>query len=555
MLEITTEVDVVDGKPYLRAVGRIDGKMVHVDEFNPANASRRRRAAQQFAEVAGDTSKAPEIERKFLAALDEAMKSAPPDAVDVSKIVRPDLLITPQVVGLSVAQSVIIEGTPAGKWMLHLLWADGRREVRDLPNSLDLPDGSKLWIHPVPADPTASTLPGWSSRGRKAWEFGADAPDPARVFRRLCEAFTRFIELPDVESPGAIATLALWTMLSYVYPAWDAVPYIYVGGPLGSGKTRVFEVLARLVYRPVGSSNLTAAYLFRTLHDRGGSLLLDEAERLKESTSDAGEIRSILLAGYKRGGKATRLEPSGDTFKPVEFDCYGPKAIACITGLPPALASRCITVTMFRAAPGSEKPKRRVDADPKLWADLRDDLHALMLGPMGQAATELSQRTGVCKFSGRNFELWQPLMALASWLEERGERGVVDMVQAHAARATESATDDTTPDVDETLLRLLTEAVQDFEVPTAGHILMKAQQSEPDVFRRWTARTVAVHLKRYGLHSIKSNGVRSFRHITLDDLRRVQRHYGIDLGIGGENDGAAPSDPTAPTGPDSLPAA
>src|SRR4051794_26706692 len=132
MFRIETEVDIVDGRPYMRAVARVDGTMTHVDEFNPANAARRRKAAERFAKVAGDASRADEFERQFLSALDEAMKSPPPDPVDVMRIVRPDLFITPHVVGLSVAQSVIIDGAPGGKWQLHALWADGRREVCDL---------------------------------------------------------------------------------------------------------------------------------------------------------------------------------------------------------------------------------------------------------------------------------------------------------------------------------------------------------------------------------------------------------------------------------------
>jgi hypothetical protein len=39
---------------------------------------------------------------------------------------------------------------------------------------------------------------------------------------------------------------------------------------------------------------MTAPTLFRTLHDTGGTLLLDEAERLRDRTPDAGELRSIL---------------------------------------------------------------------------------------------------------------------------------------------------------------------------------------------------------------------------------------------------------------------
>jgi len=89
------------------------------------------------------------------------------------------------------------------------------------------------------------------------------------------------------------------------------------------------------------------------------ALLLDEAERLKQTGSpEIGDILSMLLAGNKRGGQATRLEPVGDTFETTRFDVFGPKAMTCVAGLPPALASRSISVRMFRAAPGSPKPRR-----------------------------------------------------------------------------------------------------------------------------------------------------------------------------------------------------
>ena len=59
---------------------------------------------------------------------------------------------------------------------------------------------------------------------------------------------------------------------------------------------------------------MTGAALFRTFHTQGGCLLLDEAERLRNTQDPAtAEILSMLLAGYKRGGTATRLEPVGDT--------------------------------------------------------------------------------------------------------------------------------------------------------------------------------------------------------------------------------------------------
>ena len=80
---------------------------------------------------------------------------------------------------------------------------------------------------------------------------------------------------------------------------------------------------------------------------------------------------------------------------------------------------------MFRALPGSDKPRRRIDAAPEKWQALRDDLHMLTLAN-GEQWLELAERTSACPImSGRNFELWQPLLALAAWLDDRGANGLL----------------------------------------------------------------------------------------------------------------------------------
>ena len=522
------------------ARGRVrafDGdKLLHEDTVDLGGARSRERFAKMVAEKRGAPGSVAEIDALLLAKLAELReeaKQASTQAVvfDVNSIVRPDLFIRPEVIGLSVAQPVLVNGKPVGKWKLYLLWENGEREVRDLPATLDLPDGSKLYFDPYPADPTVSTAPGWTSAARERWLNGEKPPDPAAVFRRLCAAIDTFIEFPEQHTTAMTATLALWVMLSYVYPAWNAVPYLYVGGPLGSGKSRVFEVLDRLVFRPLMSSNMTGPALFRTLHERGGTLLLDEAERLKEPGPEAGNLRDMLLAGYKASGKAIRMEPVGEGFLPREFQVYGPKALACINGLPPALASRCIQFIMFRAPPGSEKSKRHIDSDPKLWADLRDDLHALALGPMGLAVQTLSEIKDFCPFSNRNYELWQPLMALAAWVDEAGERGLLAIIQDYATNLIESSKDDATPDADETLLRILASEIQGGAAPTPGDILKKAKELEPEMFQRWQARGVSNALKRYSLLTNRSNGDRVYGSVTRADLRRVQQSYGVDLGV------------------------
>jgi hypothetical protein len=465
--------------------------------------------------------------------------------LDAGRIVRPERFIATDVSGLAVPSIIAVGERPVGQWRLYMKWRDGRRQAVRLPWSLDLPAGDgqstgrRLWIHPTPADPSARQTSGWSQAARRRWLSGGGLPDPAALFAAVCERFAHFLHLPAAKAPGTTATLALWVLLSYVYPAFDAVPYLFLGGPLGSGKSRVFEILARLTFRPLSSSNLSAAALFRTLHDRGGCLLLDEAERLKQTAApDVSELLSLLLAGYKRGGQATRLEPVGDTFRTVAFDVFGPKALACIAGLPPALASRAIPVMMFRSPPGSDKPRRRIDAEPERWQSLRDDLHALALDH-GPTWLELPKRAGVCPaMSGRDYELWQPLLSLADWIESHGAAGLLELVQQHALASIDEGCDDAAPDHDETLLRLLADAVRTGDAPTAAELLDAAQKQDARTFDKWTARAVAGHLKRYGLTTNKTAGRKVYGRVSPADLRAIQATYHLDLGFDDEPAGA-----------------
>src|SRR5262249_2445623 len=195
----------------------------------------------------------------------------------------------------------------------------------------------------------------------------------------------------------------------------------------------LFDVLARVVFRPLTTSNITAPSLFRTLHDRGGTVLFDEAERLRQGSPEVQELLSMFLAGYKRGGTATRLGAVGDSSRPVWFDVFGPKALACIAGLPPALSSRCIPVMMFRAAPGSEKPKRSLGGDGGEWALLRDDLHALAL-EWGREWLDLAGLPDVvpAEITNRDPALWHPPLALAALVPESGSSGLLSLVPEHA---------------------------------------------------------------------------------------------------------------------------
>ena len=531
-----------DGR--FRVTASHGGKVLHEDRMDVSSAVARKRFSIALV-AAAPVLKQSEIESELLTFLNDKRHEPIADAgeLDVSCIARPELGHHRAVSWILIPTVRMSGGRPSGVWRQYLRWHDdGRREVRDLDAAIVLPDGDRIWVHPQPAAPEPTMRPDWSAEARRRWTAGSETPNPADLWRRVLEQITHFLEFDPNEGPGLSAVLSLWVFLTYVFRgAWSSVPYLSIAGPLGSGKSVVLQVLARLVFRPIESSNVTAPLLFRSLHERGGTLLLDEAERLRDSKSpDAGELRSILLSGYKAGSPAMRLEKQGDTFRSVAFQCYGPKAVGSIAALPEALQSRCIRVGMFRAAPGSPIPRRRLDADPGEWQSLRDDLHAVTL-EYGPTWLDLAAQSDAApsELNGREFELWQPLLALAGWVESHGAENLTELVRSYALESTTSAADQAVPDGDELLLRLLAHHVVNATHGTlkAGDLLKSAREEDPTSFDSWSAKGVANALRRYGIQTKKGRGNagRTYRHVTAGSLTRIEQAYGFSLDVSPDN--------------------
>ncbi len=237
--------------------------------------------------------------------------------------------------------------------------------------ALDLPDSRRLWLHPSPSEPTPNTKSGWSTAARRRWLDGCAGADPAELFKAMAEMFPHFIDLPAAHAAGVTATAVCWAMLTYSYSAWDAVVFLHRRSP------RVWQVPAVRGAIAVGFPAVIVVKhdrppLFRTLHSQGGPRCWTKPSGCgTRKTRRQRKSLQCYSLGTRRAAQQRDLNPWATTdSRRYLSTCFGAKALACIAGLPPALASRCIPVTMFRSPPGSEKPRRRIDADPAGWQRL-----------------------------------------------------------------------------------------------------------------------------------------------------------------------------------------
>jgi hypothetical protein len=451
--------------------------------------------------------------------------------LDEAQIVRPERFVLPEVSGIAVPRRVTSKGKTFTEWQLMLRWSDGRREAIRLDEAIQVA-GKMVYLRPQCPAPEPNQIGRWSTDARQKWLAGEATLPADELCRQLIERYAKYLHLPSESGSGLLVLLACWTVLTYVYPVFDAIPYLAIGGPTGSGKTRVLDLLEQLAFRPLVTSNLTNSALFRHLDSYGGTALLDEAERFQNVHSpEVGELMSSLLAGYRRGKYVTKTETLGDgSHSPRHYCVSGPKAIACINALPPTLAARSISIPMLRCPQGCDKPRLRVEKDRETWSRLRDSLHAIAM-EYGDEWLSLPEREHVCpEMSGRNFELWQPVLAIAEWFEGHGAKKLLPVLRDFAIRSIESSREAATPGEDELLLQELAALVTGGSRPTAKEVLLAVMQKEPHLFHRWHAKRAAVTLARYGFRTRPSQG-RNVYDPSDDDLRRVQDAYAIDLGL------------------------
>src|SRR2546427_2970813 len=135
-----------------------------------------------------------------------------------------------------------------------------------------------------------------------------------------------------------------YVLFTWVYDAFNELPYLRLRGDTGSGKTRFLLTVGSLCYKPIFASGAsTVSPLFRILDSMRGTLIVDEGDF--RFSDEKAELVKILNNGNGRGFPVLRSESvSGREFSPRAYTVFGPKLIATRGYFQDrALESRCLT--------------------------------------------------------------------------------------------------------------------------------------------------------------------------------------------------------------------
>lgn len=541
-------------KVTVEARAEADDRLLHQDRLNVADATQRARFAKAVAKAAPELAEADAIDQRLME-LDipdpaEMRRSArhllAEEDLDPDAVIRPGGFIAPTLAGQLVPRPVRgfdMNGLPIAtvRYEFMLCHMDGSRERIPFQTTLSDQSGRVFYASSRPPVISPRTLRShWTRTGQTDWLNGY-TPSIEQVRDQLAAVIQSRVWLPqEVEEPLSLL-LACYIVLTYGADALDVVPYLHVTGPKGSGKTQgVLVLLIDLAFMPVAAADVSAPVIFRLLDAFGGTLVLDETEKLSGTSERSQDVTNILNAGHVKGFPARRCEVTNGNIIVREFDCFSPKVLASIAPLPDALASRCIPFPMLRRPKKVKMPACNVDA-----AGLRDDLHALTLTHALELRSLLRSPddTGLQNRAG---DLWRPLLKIAGWLDPDGSENLAELLRAYAEAAVVTAEEESgVPDTDEALLLALHARVR-----TGTHVTTQAQDLLTDVrsthlhlFEHWTPKRISTTLSRYSLRTKKRRCgkeiKKTYGDVTLDRLNAVMETYGIDVPTGDDAKGSS----------------
>lgn len=280
----------------------------------------------------------------------------------------------------------------------------------------------------------------------RAIEFEEIEPWPAPVdgaglLDDVVSLMKRFVVMSEVVADA----LVLLIVNAHVHDASNVSPIaVLTSATKQCGKTVCLRFVLVLVPRPLATSNISSAALFRTVEASTPTLVIDEADTFLKLSE---EMRGLLNAGHTRD-LAYVIRNVGEDHEPRKFTTWCPKFVALIGRLPDTIESRSVVLPLLRAKKTDplekvqkRRPKQLVETLPARlarWAaDHRDKLHA------HDAAIPES-------LNDREGDNWSPLLAIADlaggdWPERARKAalalsGHVDPEQEEAGEAALHAT-------------------------------------------------------------------------------------------------------------------
>jgi hypothetical protein len=317
-----------------------------------------------------------------------------------------------------------------------------------------------------------------------------------------------------------------YILLTWVYDAFNEMPYLRLRGDWGSGKTRALLTLGSLAYKAFFASGAsTVSPIFHILDAFGGTLILDEADF--RFSDEKAEIVKILNNGNVRGIPVLRTMMNRQReFNPQAFQVFGPKIVASRGAYnDQGLESRFITEEM-----GARKlrPEVPINLPPGFKDEARELRNKLLLYRFRRRwNVSLDQSLVDPGLEPRLNQILLPLLSVV------GDLGLRSVLRDSARDAQLALSADRGMSIEAQVLEILAELMQSpkgLGVPvgavTSAMIERHGLEYQRPITERWVGSIVR---RRLNLRTHKSHGVYVIPIVQQQDMEHLCARYGIEI--------------------------
>jgi len=330
----------------------------------------------------------------------------------------------------------------------------------------------------------------------------------------------RYVDLGD-----SFRTLAAYyVLLTWVYDAFNELPYLRLRGDYGSGKTRALFVIGSLCHKAFFASGAsTISPIFHTLDTFRGTLLFDEADF--RFSDEKAELVKIFNNGNVRGFPVLRTAVTQKKeFEPRAFNVFGPKIVAMRRSFEDqALESRFFTEEMGNRPLRGDIPINLPEKQKEEALSLRNKLLSYRLFALPKLRIDDSLVDAT--LSPRLNQILVPLLSIVGEEELRTPirmlvQGLDDSLRNARASSIEGL-------LVEVLSGLL--STEEGRLIPVGDVASRLQgMVGVDTGRPLTARYVGYLLRtRLGIETVRRQGVYMVSDIEPERLETLRARYSL----------------------------
>lgn len=333
---------------------------------------------------------------------------------------------------------------------------------------------------------------------------------------------SRYVDL----SPEFLGIATYYVLLTWVYDAFNELPYLRVRGDFGCGKTRALLILGSICYKPFFASGAsTVSPIFHTIDSFRGTLIFDEADF--RFSDEKAELVKIFNNGNVRGFPVLRTTMTVKReFDPVAFLVYGPKVVGMRDVFQdPALESRFITEEMGQRPVRKDIPINLPDCQKDEALALRNQL--LMYRFRMHSVTGIDPRLASPTLSHRLNQILVPLLSIIP------DAGVQDDILRAAQALERNLTMQRAANPEAHLLEVLADGIADassdkLSLADVTHHFIRRFGTEYE--RPITNRYLGALLqRRLRIFAYKSHGVFVIPKSEYEKIRVLCKRYGIEV--------------------------